>query len=45
MAESEVLFIIAEVAVAFAGFASLVGVLGQKVSRDDPRVLGTRMRG
>ena len=44
MVESEILLTIAEVAVAFAGFASLVGVLGQRSSRADPRVLGTRMR-
>ena len=30
---------------AFAGFASLVGILGQRSARDDPRVLGARMRG
>ena len=45
MPESDVLLTIAEVAVAFAGFASLVGVLGQRSSADDPRVIGLRMRG
>ena len=45
MSESDVLLTIAEVAVAFAGFASLVGVLGQRSSADDPRVIGVRMRG
>jgi hypothetical protein len=45
VAESEVLLTIAEVAVAFAGFASLVGILGQGTSADDPRVIGVRMRG
>ncbi len=45
MAESDVLLTIAEVAIAFAGFSSLVGILGQRSSLDDPRVLGTRMRG
>ncbi len=45
MSESDVLMTIAEVAVAFAGFASLVGVLGQRSSADDPRVIGLRMRG
>ncbi len=45
MSESDVLLTIAEVAVAFAGFASLVGVLGQRTSADDPRVIGVRMRG
>jgi hypothetical protein len=44
MPESDVLLTIAEVAVAFAGFASLVGVLGQRSSADDPRVIGVRMR-
>ncbi len=44
MSESDVLLTIAEVAVAFAGFASLVGVLGQRSSADDPRVIGLRMR-
>jgi hypothetical protein len=34
----------AEVAVAFAGFASLISVLGRHSSRDDPRVLAVRMR-
>ena len=34
MSESDVLLTIAEVAVAFAGFASLVGVLGQRSSAD-----------
>ena len=45
MSESDVLLTFAEVAVAFAGFASLVGVLGQRKSADDPRVIGLRMRG
>jgi hypothetical protein len=44
VSESEVLLTIAEVAVAFAGFASLVGVLGQRSSADAPRVIGVRMR-
>ena len=44
MPEADVLLTIAEVAVAFAGFASLVGMLGQRTSADDPRVLGFRMR-
>jgi hypothetical protein len=42
---ADLLLTMAEVAVAFAGFASLVGLLGQRASRDDPRVLGARMRG
>jgi hypothetical protein len=44
VSNSEVLLTIAEVAVAFAGFASLVGMLGQQSAVDDPRVLGVRMR-
>lgn len=44
MPESDFLLTIAEVAVTFAGFASLVGVLGQRTSADDPRVIGVRMR-
>ena len=44
MSDSDVLLTIAEVAVAFAGFASLVGMLGQQSAVDDPRVLGVRMR-
>ena len=43
--EADLLLTVAEVAVAFAGFASLVGILGQRSARDDPRVLGARMRG
>ena len=45
MSEPDVLLTLAEVAVAFAGFASLVGVLGQRRSADDSRVIGLRMRG
>jgi hypothetical protein len=43
--ESEVLLTIAEVAVAFAGFASLVGILGHQESADHAMVLSFRMRG
>jgi nitrate reductase NapE component len=42
--ESDVLLAISEVAVAFAGFASLVSILGRGTSLDDPRVLSVRMR-
>jgi len=42
--ESDVLLTVAEVAVAFAGFASLVSILGRGTSADDPRVLSVRMR-
>jgi len=45
VSEADVLLTIAEVAVAFAGFASLVGILGQRSSADDPRVIAVRMRG
>jgi len=45
MYNSDVLLEIAEVAVAFAGFASLVSILGQQDSVDPPLVLGFRMRG
>lgn len=44
MYDSDVLLTIAEVAVAFAGFASLVSILGQQDSLDPPLVLGLRMR-
>jgi uncharacterized membrane protein len=44
MAESELLLTFAEVAVAFAGFASLVSILGQRSSVDHALVLGARMR-
>ena len=44
MQQSELLFSIAEVAVAFAGFASIVGALGRRYSRDDPRLDSFRLR-
>lgn len=44
MPETEILLTVAEVAVAFAGFASLVSILGRGTSADDPRVLSIRMR-
>lgn len=44
MPESDTLLTVAEVAVAFAGFASLVGILGHGTSAADPRVLSLRMR-
>ena len=44
MPESDTLLTVAEVAVAFAGFASLVSILGRGTSADDPRVLSLRMR-
>lgn len=44
MFDADVFLTLAEVAVAFAGFASLVAILGEKSAEDDPRVLGVRMR-
>ena len=44
MEEAELLFIIAEIAVAFAGFASIVSVLGRRDSRDDRRLDAFRLR-
>jgi hypothetical protein len=45
MQDAEFLFIVAEVAVAFAGFASVVAVLGQRSTRDHPRLDASRLRG
>lgn len=42
--ETDTLLTVAEVAVAFAGFASLVSILGRGTSDADPRVLSLRMR-
>lgn len=42
--DRETLFTIAEVAVAFVGFASLVSVLGSRAGRDNPRIDATRLR-
>jgi len=44
MSDAEVLLLMTEVAVTFAGFASLVGIFGQRAAADDPVVLGVRMR-
>ncbi len=44
MQDSDLLLTIAEVAVAFAGFASLVSILGQRSSQDDLYVSSVRMR-
>jgi len=43
--ENDLLLTIAEVAVAFVGFSSLVSLLGRRTSRDDPRLDAIRMRG
>ena len=45
MKEAELLLTTAEVAVAFAGFASLVSFLGRRFGRDDPRIDAVRLRG
>ncbi len=44
MQDSDLLLTIAEVAVAFAGFASLVSILGQRAAQDDFYVSSVRMR-
>ncbi len=45
MPEVDILLTTAELAVAFAGFASLVTILGRKYSRVDPRIVAMRFRG
>ncbi len=42
--DGDLLLTIAEVAVAFAGFASLVSILGRRSSRDSPVVQAARLR-
>ena len=42
--DSQSLTIMAELAVALAGFASLVAIIGQRQSRDSPAVEATRLR-
>ncbi len=44
MQDSDLLLTIAEVAVAFAGFASLVSILGHRSAQDDFYVSSVRMR-
>lgn len=44
MSEADILLTVAEVAVAFAGFASLVSILGRGTALADPKVLSLRMR-
>lgn len=44
MQDSDLLLTISEVAAAFAGFASLVTILGQRTPGDDVRVSSLRMR-
>jgi hypothetical protein len=43
--EVDILLTTAEVAVAFAGFASLVTILGRRSSQVDPRFIALRFRG
>lgn len=43
LSESEVLLTISELSVAFAGFASLASILGQRFSKDDPRLDAGRL--
>ncbi len=43
--DADFLFVVAEVAVAFAGFASIVAVLGQRTTRDHPLTDAFRLRG
>ena len=45
MQDTDLLLAIAEVAVTFAGFASLVSILGRRSSRDSPVVQAARLRG
>lgn len=45
MRDADFLFIVAEVAVAFAGFASIVAAIGRQNTRDDPRIDASRLRG
>lgn len=44
MAESEILLTVAELAVAFAGFASLVGILGKPTTVDAARMNAARLQ-
>lgn len=44
MQDWDLLLTLAEVAVAFAGFASLVSVLGRRRARDEPHINSIRMR-
>jgi hypothetical protein len=45
MQDTGYLFVLAEVAVGFAGFASIVAVLGQRSARDHPELDAFRIRG
>jgi hypothetical protein len=43
--DADFLFIVAEVAVGLAGFASIVAAIGQRNTSDDPRIDASRLRG
>jgi hypothetical protein len=43
--DADFLFVVAEIAVAFAGFASIVAVLGQRSTHDHAAVEASRLRG
>ncbi len=45
MPNADFLFVTAEIAAAFVGFASVVAVLGQRTTRDDPSLDAFRLRG
>ncbi len=44
MPNAEFLFVTAEIAAAFVGFASVVAILGQRATRDDPSLDAFRLR-
>ena len=43
LSETEILLTVSELSVAFAGFASLASILGQRFSKDDPRLDAGRL--
>ena len=45
MPNADFLFVTAEIAAAFVGFASVVAILGQRVTRDAPSLDAFRLRG
>ena len=45
MQDADFLFIVSEVAVGFAGFASIVAAIGRQNTRDDPQIDASRLRG
>ena len=44
MPNADFLFVTAEIAAAFVGFASVVAILGQRATRDDPSLDAARLR-